>query len=62
MIMTEHHNVVAERLASYIEEQISGFSGVDQIAIYNELIDRIDERLRTAMSVEYGVSVEDLDD
>jgi hypothetical protein len=60
--MTEHHNVVAERLASYIEEQISGFSGVDQIAIYNELIDRIDERLRTAMSVEYGVSVEDLDD
>jgi hypothetical protein len=60
--MTEHHNVVAERLASYIEEQISGFSGVDQIAIYNELIDRIDERLRAAMSVEYGVSVEDLDD
>jgi hypothetical protein len=57
--MTNHHNVVAERLADEIDEKISDFTNVDRISIMNELLDRIDEKLRQAMQQEYNTTDDD---
>ncbi len=57
--MTEHHNVVAEKLAWDIEEKIAGYSNMDRISIYNELLEMIDDKLRQTMQEEYHISDED---
>jgi hypothetical protein len=60
--MTEHHNVVAEKICDEIVDRLQKFSNLEQISIYNEILERIDDELRLAMQQEYNITDEDWND
>ncbi len=60
--MTDHYASAAEKIGNEIVEKVSRYSHVDQIYIYNILIDRLDDELRMAMQQEYNISDDDWND
>lgn len=49
-------NEVIEQLKEAIRRKVEQFTNLDQIQIYNELVEFLDEEIRISMQQEYNIS------